>query len=134
VVGTALEVYNILGRGMSEPIYQEAFAIELDLRGMVAEREKQLNLTYKGKALKKTYFADFYYNGIVIELKSVEMVNSDHRSQLFNYLRMSKQKIGILINFGEKSLRCERYIYSEEKDRFILLTQNNYKAYIMRVS
>ena len=82
VVGVALDVYNELGRGMEEPIYQEALAIEFRLRGMAVEREKVLSLSYKGIALEKKYKADFYYKGIVIELKSVEQVNSDHRAQL----------------------------------------------------
>ena len=72
VVGTAMEVYNTLGRGMAEPIYQEAFAVEMRKRGMDFEREKQLRLYYKDVLLEKTYYADFYYKGIIVELKSVE--------------------------------------------------------------
>ena len=85
VVGAAMEVHKTLGRGMEETIYQEALAIEMNKRGMVAEREKELRLTYKDVVLKKSYRADFYYNGIIIELKSVSDINSDHRAQLFNY-------------------------------------------------
>ena len=131
VVGVAMEVYNTLGRGMAEPVYQEAFACELKLQGMEAEREKELRLFYKDQLMEKTYFADFYYNGIVIELKAVESIVSDHRAQLFNYMRISKQNKGVLINFGEKTLRAERYIYDEGKERFILLTQDNYKKHII---
>ena len=131
VVGVAMEVYNTLGRGMAEPVYQEAFAGELKLQGMEAEREKELRLFYKDQLMEKTYFADFYYNGIVIELKAVESIVSDHRAQLFNYMRISKQNKGVLINFGEKTLRAERYIYDEGKERFILLTQDNYKKHII---
>ena len=82
VVGAAMEVYNTLGRGMAEPIYQEALAVEMDKRGMKAEREKELRLRYKDVLLEKTYYADFYYKGIIIELKSVEEIVSDHRAQL----------------------------------------------------
>ncbi len=67
VVGAAMEVYNTLGRGLAEPIYQEALAIEMTKRGMTYEREKELKLYYKGTILNKTYFADFYYNGIIID-------------------------------------------------------------------
>ena len=100
VVGAAMEVHKTLGRGMEEPIYQEALAVEMNKRGMVAEREKELRLTYKDILLKKTYYADFYYQGIIIELKSVSEIISDHRAQLFNYMRITGTHRGILLNFG----------------------------------
>jgi len=131
VVGAAMEVYNTLGYGMAEPIYQEAFAKEMELQGMDSEREKQLRLYYKDMLLEKTYYADFFYKGIVIELKAVDKVISDHRAQLFNYMRITRQQKGVLLNFGERSLRAERYIYDEDVDRFILLTQENYKHHVI---
>jgi GxxExxY protein len=131
IVGVALEVYNTLGYGMAEPIYQEAFAKEMELQGLSAEKEKQLRLYYKDMLLEKTYYADFYYKGIVIEMKAVDKIISDHRAQLFNYMRIARQKKGVLLNFGERSLRAERYIFDEDKDRFILLTQENYKRHIL---
>ena len=115
---------------MAEPIYQEALAVEMDKRGMKAEREKELRLHYKDVLLEKTYYADFYYNGIIIELKSVEEIVSDHRAQLFNYMRITKQNRGILFNFGEVGLYAERYLYLPDSDDFILLNHDNYKAYI----
>ena len=130
VVGAAMEVYNQLGRGMAEPIYQEALAIEFRLRGMDVEREKELRNYYKGELMKKTYFADFFYKNIIIELKSVEEINSEHRAQLFNYMRITKMFRGILFNFGEVGLYTERYLYLPEEDNFVLLNQNNYKDYI----
>ena len=74
VVGAAMEVYNTLGYGMAEPIYQEALAKEMELQGMDVEREKQLRLYYKGTLLEKTYYADFFYKGIVIELKAFQTI------------------------------------------------------------
>ncbi len=130
VVGAAMEVYNTLGRGMAEAIYQEALDVEMRNRGMVPEREKELNLTYKGVVLDKTYKADFFYKGIIIELKAVDEVNSDHRAQLFNYMRITRQHRGILINYGEKFLRSERYLFIPDLDDFVLLTQDNYMDYI----
>lgn len=73
----------------------------------------------------------FYYNNIVIEMKAVEKIVSDHRAQLFNYMRIAQQHKGVLLNFGEKSLRAERYIFDEDENRFILLTQTNFKRYII---
>lgn len=130
VVGAAMEVYNTLGRGMAEAIYQEALDVEMRNRGMVPEREKVLNLTYKGVVLDKTYKADFLYKGIIIELKAVDEINSDHRAQLFNYMRITGLQRGILINYGEKFLRSERYLYIPELDDFVLLNHDNYKDYI----
>lgn len=130
VVGTAMEVYNTLGRGMAEPIYQEAFAVEMRKRGIDFDREKQLRLYYKDVLLEKTYYADFYYKGIIVELKSVEEIVSDHRAQLFNYMRMTKHNRGVLLNYGEKGLHTERYLYLPEDDDFVLLTHENYKLYI----
>ena len=130
VVGAAMEVHATLGRGMAEPIYQEALAIEMNKRDMIVEREKPLRLQYKDVILEKIYYADFYYNGILIELKSVDEICSDHRAQLFNYMRITGKNRGILINFGEKRLRAERYLSLLEDDDFVLLTQDNYKDYV----
>ena len=130
VVGIAMEVHKTLGRGMAEPVYQEAFALEMKLRGKLFEREKELRLFYKGMLMEKTYFADFYYNGIVVEFKSVEEITSDHRAQLMNYMRISKAERGLIFNFGEKKLYTERYLYLPEDDDFVLLNQDNFKYYI----
>ena len=130
VVGAAMEVHKNLGRGLFEPVYQDALDMEMDSRGLTAEREKQLHLYYKGVQMEKTYYADFYYRGIIVELKSTDSICSDHRAQLFNYMRITKSFRGILINFGEKSLRAERYLYLPDEDNFILLSQENYKNFI----
>lgn len=89
-----------------------------------------LPIFYKGQLMKKTYIADFIYKGIVVETKSTEALCPEHRAQLFNYMRISKKQIGILINFGEKSLRAERYLYQPETDDFVLLTKENYMNHI----
>ena len=130
VVGAAMEVYNTLGRGMAEAIYQEALAVEMKKRSMNFEREKELRLHYKDVLLDKTYFADFYYKDIIIELKSVDEIISDHRAQLFNYMRITKQCRCILFNFGEIGLYTERYLYLPDSDDFVLLNQDNYRDYI----
>lgn len=130
VVGAAQEVHKILGRGLSEIIYQEALTIEMKCRGMEFEREKRLNLYYKDVLMDKIYIADFYCRGVLIEVKAVEKLIPEHRSQLFNYMRITKPDRGILLNFCEKSLRAERYLYQSDSDSFVLLTQDNYKFYI----
>jgi len=130
VVGVAMEVYNTLGRGLAEQIYQEAFLMEARLRDMEIEREKKLTLTYKGLVMEKAYYVDFFYRGIILEFKAVSEVTSDHRAQLFNYMRITHQGRGILFNFGETRLHTERYLYLPDIDDFILLTHDNYLDYI----
>lgn len=125
IIGAAMEVFNTLGHGMEEPIYQEALAIELTSRNIPFEREKLLHTYYKGQRMQKIYQADFYSNGIMVELKSVSKLISEHRAQLFNYMRITKTTQGILFNFGERSLRTERYIYDKDLDDFILLSEQN---------
>ena len=97
---------------------------------MDVEREKELRLSYKDVLLEKRYFADLFYHNVIIELKSVEEISSDHRAQLFNYMRITGKHRGILLNFGEKRLRAERYLYLPEDDDFVLLSQDNYRDYI----
>lgn len=130
VVGLAMEVYNTLGRGLAEPIYQEALELEFKLKGLPYEREKELHMYYKDMVMKKLYSADFYFKRIVIELKAVDKICPEHRAQLFNYLRITRQHRGILFNFGEESLHTERYLYIPQYDDFVLLNQDNYRDYI----
>ena len=105
VVGAALEVHNHLGRGLEEAIYQEAMEMELNDRKIEFDRQKVLNTYYKGRVLKKIYVADLYINGIMVELKACGNIDSEHRAQLMNYMRITKTIRGLLINFGERSLR-----------------------------
>lgn len=130
IVGAAMEVYNTLGRGMEEPIYQEALQMELEARGIKSHREVWFDMYYKNQKMKKRYKADFVVNDVIVELKSVSMFSPEHRAQLFNYMRITRQKRGILMNFGGKSFASERYWYQEETDDFILLKESNYKDYI----
>ena len=130
IVGAAMEVYNTLGRGMEEPIYQEALEMELDSRDIDYDREVWLELYYKGDKMKKHYKADFVVSGVIVELKSVNLFTTEHRAQLFNYMRITKQKRGVLMNFGGRSFAAERYWYREDSDDFVLLKESNYKDYI----
>jgi len=104
--------------------------MEMEIEGMIAEREKPLKIYYKERLMKKLYVADFFFHDIIVELKAVDKLNSEHRAQLFNYMRISHIERGLLINFGERSLRAERYLYLPEDDDFVLLTKTNYKEYI----
>ncbi|MBN1560895.1 GxxExxY protein [candidate division KSB1 bacterium] len=111
IVAAAFEVHNVLGPGFLEAVYQEALAIEFRLRNLPFEEQKQLHLTYKQFTLKKRNIPDFYcYDKIVIEIKaSLQLLDND-TSQILNSLKASQQKIGLLINFGQRSLLWKRYI------------------------
>ena len=91
---------------------QEAFELELQRQDIPYEREKLLNVFYKGKKLKKHYSADFVcFDKIVVELKALGELSSDHEAQVLNYLKTSKLKLGLLLNFGTKSLQYKRLIF-----------------------
>ena len=101
IVGAAFKVYNGLGHGFLEPVYQEALEIEFQRQGIPYEREKELKITYAGVELKQTYKADFVCFGkIIVELKAVSALDDAHRSQVHNYLHATGYKLGLLLNFG----------------------------------
>ena len=110
--GAAMHVYNVLGYGFLESVYQEALEIEFLKRGIPYEREKELKIYYEGKAMRQTYRADFVcYNNIIVELKAVAHLDDVHRSQIYNYLKATGYKLGLLYNFGHyDGLEYERKV------------------------
>jgi GxxExxY protein len=124
IIGAAMEVHDELNWGLLEPVYNEALHLELLDRGVSNEREKQIPCFYKNRRLDKFYQMDIVVGDVVVELKSVDELNSAHRAQLFNYLRLTRKPIGLLINFGQPSLQGERYGYDEETNECILLNKN----------
>lgn len=111
IIGAAMSVHSELNWGLLEPIYQEAFHLELLDRGIENEREKEIPCYYKHHKLAKTYKMDIVIGDIIVELKSCKDLIPAHRAQLFNYMRLTKKPIGLLINFGCSSLQGERYGY-----------------------
>ena len=111
IIGVCMEVHKQLGCGFLESVYQEALELEFVEQGIPYEREKLIEIEYKGKKLAKHYYADFIcYGEIIIELKALSAITSDHEAQLLNYLKASDINVGLLINFGEKSLKYKRMI------------------------
>ena len=112
VVGAAFKVYNNLGPGFLEAVYQEALEIEFQKQGIPYEREKELKIYYDGVELKQTYKADFVCFGkIIVELKAVSTLDDAHRSQIYNYLHATNFKLGLLLNFGcPDELEYERIV------------------------
>lgn len=112
ITGAAMHVYNTLGPGFLEAVYQEALELELAKRNIPYEREKELSICYNGVVLKQTYRADFVcYGNIIVELKAVAHLDDTHRSQVFNYLKATGYKVGLLFNFGHyDGLEIERKV------------------------
>lgn len=114
-MGAAFEVYNYLGYGMAEEVYQESLEIELGLRGIPFASKREISLAYKDKKLNKKYVPDlFVYEGIVAELKAAKDLTTEYEAQLFNYLRISRQTVGYLLNYGVKGgLQWKRFIVTD---------------------
>lgn len=106
-----MAVHRELGNGFLEAVYQEALAIEFNKRHITFEKEKQLDIYYTSIKLNKKYFADFVcFENIIIELKAIQAYTDEHLAQVLNYLKATNYKLGILINFGAKSLQYRRVI------------------------
>ena len=114
IIGAYLSVHNELGCGFLEAVYQEALEEEFKIRSIPYVREQQIVISYKGKQLRKTYQADFIcYNNIIVELKALSELSSLHQSQLINYLKVTNFPLGILVNFGQRSLESKRVLLAD---------------------
>ncbi len=114
LMGAAFEVYNESGFGLAEEIYQESLEIELESRGIPFRSRQELKCFYKKRELMKRCVPDlFVFDGLVVELKSVSQFAPEHEAQLMNYMRITKQPVGYLINFGHQdTLEWKRFILS----------------------
>jgi GxxExxY protein len=112
IVGAAMEVYNQLGPGFLEAVYQEALEIEFSERGIPFVSQKELRILYKGRSLKKTYASDLAcYEKIIVELKAIDRLTGKDMAQLLNYFKATGFRLGLLINFGNSDkLEWERRV------------------------
>ena len=109
IIMACMNVFKELGNGFLEPVYQEALAIEFEIQGIPFKREEKLEVEYKGRTLHKEYYADFVcYDKIILELKAVTNLVKANKAQVINYLKATKMKVGLLVNFGGSSLKWER--------------------------
>ncbi|MCH8047216.1 MAG: GxxExxY protein [Planctomycetes bacterium] len=115
LMGGAFEVHREIGGGLLEEIYQESLEIELAERGIPFRAKNEIAVFYKGRKLKKRYIPDLVvHEQVVVELKSVKELDPAHEAQLINYMRLSRQPVGYLINFGPiGKLQWKRFILSE---------------------
>ena len=103
--GAAMEVYNTLGPGLLESVYEEALVFELEQRGLTVERQKQVPIVYKGNVLKTELRLDLLVeDSVIVELKSVEEMKKVFAKQLLTYLRLMDKRVGLLVNFNTENI------------------------------
>ena len=108
-----MEVHRQLGCGFLEAVYQEALALELAARAVLFRREVELPVTYKGQQLNTHYRADFVcYDSVIIEVKALDRLSGVEEAQVINYLKITGKEVGLLVNFGGKSLDYRRFVLS----------------------
>ncbi len=117
LIGAAMEVYNELGGGLSEEIYQEAFERELTDRGFSFVAQDELAVFYKGQPLQKRLRPDLIVeNELIVELKAVSALADEHRAQILNYLRVTRKPVGYLINFAAfPNVEWQRLVNTRQK-------------------
>ena len=99
--GAIYEVYRELGNGFKEEVYQQCLEKEFAARRIPFDAKRELRIFYKGEPIDKTYIPDFMcFDKVIVEIKAVETLTREHRAQLMNYLRLTKCRLGLLVNFG----------------------------------
>jgi GxxExxY protein len=115
IVGAGMEVYNQLGPGFLEAVYQEAVEIEFDCRNIPYRSQPEIPIRYKDRILKKFYVADFLvFDKVVVEIKALDRLIGDHDAQLLNQLKGTGLAVGVLLNFGYPGkLEWKRMVYTK---------------------
>jgi len=105
VISAALEVHRVLGPGFLESVYEDALAIELNLRSVCFERQKSVSVFYKGQRIGEGRSDFLVENSLIVELKAAERLLPVHQAQVLSYLKATGCRLGLLINFHESQLR-----------------------------
>ncbi len=113
IIGICMEVHRELGFGFSETIYKDAIEMEAIIKTIQVEREKVYDVQYKGKKLRHKFYADFVmFDNIIVEIKACHKgISDEHISQTLNYLKASGCSVGLIVNFGKKSLDYKRLVF-----------------------
>jgi len=113
IIGSCLTVYNKLGSGFLESVYQEALEIQFNQDKISFEKEKRLHIQFDDVQLDKFFKADYVCFGtIIVELKATPFIHKNDIAQVLNYLRATDMRLGLIVNFGEKSLVYKRILNS----------------------
>lgn len=111
IIGAAMEVHRILGPGFLEYVYEEALCYELTLRKILFERQKELDIYYKDYLIPRKYRADLLVEGkIIVDIKATSGLTEIDEAQILNYLRATRLRVGLLINFGLPKLEYRRRV------------------------
>jgi len=113
IICAAMEVHKELGCGFLEAVYQEALGREFVTQGIPFRAQPVVEIRYKGKPLEKKYQPDFVcYDDVIVEIKAISTISGVEEAQLINYLKATNFKVGLLLNFGTKSLEYKRLVYN----------------------
>ncbi len=116
LIGIGMEIHRHLGNGFTEIVYKDALQEEFNRRKIHYDREMKYEIEYKGIILPHHYFADFVVeNKIILEVKAQHGVHEEAVPQVLNYLAASKLQVGLILNFGEGSLKFKRVIFTRKK-------------------
>jgi len=111
IIGLCMEVHKNLGRGFLEVVYKDALEYEFKTNNIIYQREKEYKIEYKNIILPHKFFADFIvFNKIILEVKAVNGIVDEFIKLTLNYMACSKCRVGILVNFGEDSLKYKRLV------------------------
>ena len=115
IIGLCMEVHNNLGSGFSEIVYKDALEYEFNKAKIPYEREKEYYVNYKDIILQHKFYADFMvYDKIILEIKAVSEISDEFVAQSINYLKVSKNKLALIVNFGEPKLDFKRIVLEEK--------------------
>ena len=115
IIGCAMEVHKVLGNGFQEVIYQRALAIEMTNQLIAFSREHEMDIYYKGGNIGTRRVDFFVEEKIMVELKAIIQLEDVHLAQAINYLEAYNMNVGLLINFGSKSLQFKRVMKTKTK-------------------
>jgi GxxExxY protein len=114
IIKAFYKVYNTLGYGFLEKVYENALFIELDAMGLSVEKQEEIQVYYEGKEVGE-YYADLMVEEcVIVELKAAEILCEEHEFQLINYLKATEIEVGLLLNFGKKP-ELKRKVFSNKK-------------------
>ncbi len=118
IIKAFFKVYNTLGFGFLEKVYENALFIELVAMGLFVEKQKAIKVHYEGKQVGE-YYADLIVNEcVIVELKAAESLCEEHEYQLINYLKATEIEVGLLLNFGKKP-EFKRRVFTNEKNHML---------------
>ena len=117
VIGAAMEVHRTLHRGLLEKLYCEALAVEFELRKIPFDDKFSCQVIYKDRPLSGYYWLDFVcYGEVVVEVKAQSSLTPADEAQLLNYFALTHKRVGLLLNFGAKSLQYQRFVLDQATD------------------